>query len=105
MLSWEGVLFADWDWWGFRFALFSYAEAGEVGPDCDSFLDGRYWMSLGGGFRVHNERLIFDAYEVRLMYHPSIPEGADSKVFRFEAVRNIDIPFLSPGAPKVLKYE
>ena len=105
MLRWEGILFIDWDWWGFRFATFAYTEAGEAGPDWNSFVDGRYWLSLGGGFRLHNERLIFDAYEVRFMHHPSVPEGADTQTFRFEAVRNIDIPFLSPGAPRVIRYE
>jgi len=104
-LGWEGVLFADWDWYGFRFASFGYAEAGQCGPNWDSFLGAKYYFSLGGGFRVHNERLIFDAYEVRFMYHPVVPEGADTQAFRFEAVRNLRIPFLSPGSPRVLKYE
>ena len=104
-ISWEGVLFADWDWYGFRFASFGYAEAGQCGPDWDSFLDAKYYFSLGGGIRVHNERLIFDAYEARFMFHPVVPEGADTQLFRFEAVKNIRIPFLSPGAPRILKYE
>ncbi len=104
-LSWEGILFADWDWFGFRFASFGYAETGQCGPEWNSFLSAKYYFSLGGGFRVHNERLIFDAYEVRFMYHPIVPEGADTQFFRFEAVRNLRIPFLSPGAPRVLKYE
>ena len=104
-ISWEGMLFADWDWYGFRFASFGYAEAGQCGPKWDSFIDEKYYFSLGGGFRVHNERLIFNAYEVRFMYHPVVPEGADTEWFRFEAVRNLRIPFLSPGAPRILKYE
>ena len=104
-ISWEGILFADWDWWGFRFASFGYAETGQCGTDWNSFLNEKYYFSLGGGFRVHNERLMFDAYEVRFMFHPVVPEGADTQLFRFEAVKNLNIPFLSPGAPRVLKYE
>ena len=104
-INWEGILFADWDWYGFRFASFGYAETGQCGPDWNSFIDEKYYFSLGGGFRVHNERLIFDAYEVRFMFHPTVPEGADTQFFRFEAVRNLKIPFLSPGAPRVIKYE
>ncbi len=103
-LSWEGILFADWDWYGFRFASFGYAEAGQCGPGWDSFIGAKYYFSLGGGFRVHNERLIFDAYEMRFMYHPVVPEGADTQFFRFEAVKNLNIPFLSPGAPRILSY-
>jgi hypothetical protein len=105
VLSWEGVLFWDWDWYGFRFAGFTYAQAGQVGPDWDSFLSSKYYFSLGGGLRVHNERLIFDAYEVRFMYHPIIPEGAETSWFKFEAVRRINIPFLSPGVPRVIRYD
>lgn len=104
-LSWEGILFADWDWYGFRSASFVYAEAGQCGPRWDSFIDETYYFSFGGGFRVHNERLIFDAYEVRFMIHPVVPEGADTESFRFEAVKNLRIPFLSPGAPRVLSYD
>ncbi len=105
VIRWEGVLFADWDWYGFRFASFGYAQAGQCGPEWNSFLDTKFYYSLGGGLRVHNERLIFDAFEARFMFHPVVPEGADTQLFRFEAVRNINIPFLSPGAPRVLKYE
>jgi hypothetical protein len=104
-ISWEGILFADWDWYGFRFASFGYAEAGQCGPNWNSFLHAKYYFSLGGGLRVHNERLIFDAYEVRFMFHPVVPEGADTQFFRFEAVKNLRIPFLSPGAPRIIKYE
>ena len=103
--SWEGVLFADWDWYGFRFASFGYAEAGQCGPEWNSFLDTKFYYSLGGGLRVQNERLIFDAYEARFMFHPVVPDGADTQFFRFEAVRHLRIPFLSPGAPRTLKYE
>ncbi len=103
--KWEGTLFADWDWYGCRFASFGYAETGQCGPKWNSFLNAKYYFSLGGGFRVHNERLIFDAYEVRFMYHPVAPEGANTTFFRVEAVRNLRIPFLSPGAPRVIKYE
>jgi hypothetical protein len=39
------------------------------------------------------------------MYHPRIPEGAITETVKFEAVRNLQIPFLSPGAPRVVKYE
>jgi hypothetical protein len=105
IISWEGVLFADWDWYGFRLASFAYAEAGQAGPDWNSFFFEKYYFSIGAGMRVHNERLIFDAYEVRFMYHPVVPEGAITESFKFEAVKNLNIPFLSPGAPRIIKYE
>jgi hypothetical protein len=105
MLGYEGSYFMPWDWWGFRFALFAFAQAGQVGSDWDSFVREKYWSSFGGGLRFHNERLIFSAYEIRLMYHPSVPEGADTKWFRFGAVRSLDIPFLTPTAPSTVRYE
>jgi hypothetical protein len=105
ILKWEGVLFADWDWYGFRFASFGYAQSGQAGPEWDSFVHGKYYFSLGGGFRAHNERLIFDAYEIRFMFHPVVPEGADTSWLKFEAVKNLSIPFLSPSAPRVVAYE
>lgn len=105
MLGYEGNYFMPWDWWGFRFALFAFAQAGVVGPEWDSFMKEKYWPCLGGGFRFHNDRLIFNAYEIRLMYHPRVPEGAETEWFRFGAVRSVDIPFLSPSAPSTVKYE
>jgi hypothetical protein len=104
-ISWEGVLLADFDWWGFRFAGFGYAETGQCGMDWNSFTDSDWYWSLGCGLRVSNERLIFSTYEVRFMYHPIVPEGAITESVKFEAVRNIRIPFLSPGAPRIIKYE
>jgi hypothetical protein len=105
VLRLESIYFTPWNWYGFRLALLGWAETGQVGPDWNSFLEEKYYSSLGTGIRVHNERLIFSAYELSFIWIPTAPEGAETDWFRFSAVRSFDIPLLTPGAPRIERYE
>ena len=104
-LGLEGVAFAPWHFLGFRFSLFGSVNLGTVGPDFDSFLGGKYYSSLGLGFRLHSDRLVFGAYEVKLVYLPEVPAGASEFKFDFSTVRDVRGGDFLPGPPGPVAFE
>ena len=98
------MLFTPWSAFGFRFALFGNWNTGSVGPQADSFLEEKYYSTLGFGLRLHNERLVFDPIELRFSLALSRPEGSSLENFDFGNMSIRQYPGLDPGAPSVLPY-
>ncbi len=104
-LGLEGVAFTPWRALGVRFALFGALSLGTIGSDADSFLRGKYYSSFGVGFRFHSDRLVFGAYEVRIVYVPSVPPGASTTGFDFSNVREVRGGDFTPGPPGTVGFE
>lgn len=104
-LGLEGVAFTPWRAFGFRYALFGAVDLGTVGPETDSFIHGRYYTSYSLGFRFHSDRLVFGAYEVRLVYVPRVPPGGSASEFDFSNVRPVYGGVFTPGPPGTVGYE
>ncbi len=64
IISNETVFFAPFELYGFRFAFYSFADAGWLG-DRTAVFENDFFATLGVGFRVKNERLIFKAIQFR----------------------------------------
>lgn len=104
-LGLEGVAFTPWRALGFRFALFGALNVGTVGPQTDSFIHGKYYSSFGLGLRFHSDRLVFGAYEIRLVYVPRIPPGGSASEFDFATVRAVHGGDFTPQPPAPVGYE
>jgi hypothetical protein len=104
-LGLEGVAFTPWRALGFRFALFGTLNAGTVGPQTDSFIHGKYYSSFGLGLRFHSDRLVFGAYEIRLVYVPRVPPGGSASEFDFATVRAVHGGDFTPQPPAPVGYE
>ena len=103
-LGLEPVAFTPWRLFGFRFAVFGSFSAGNVGPDPDSFLRGKYYTSFGAGLRFHNDHLVFGSYELRLFYVPNVPPDASAAVFDFSTVREVSGGEFTPGPPTTVGF-
>lgn len=104
-LGLEPVAFTPWRVFGFRCAVFGSVSVGNVGPDPDSFLRGKYYSSFGVGLRFHSDQLVFGAYELRLAYVPSVPGGASATEFGFSTVREVHGGNFTPGAPETVRFK
>lgn len=68
----ESVLFAPWNWYGFRTAFFAFADMGYL-TDRGALITGnRFYSSFGVGMRLRNRSLIFQTLELRLAYLPKV---------------------------------
>jgi hypothetical protein len=102
--SLEPVLFMPWTALGFRPAFFVFGAVGAVGSGVENlFTSVRYSSAFGAGISLHNERLVFDAFEFRLSVLPAA-SGLDVDWFNFSTVPELSLPEYVPGAPAVLPY-
>ena len=101
----ESVFFTPWRLIGFKLTLFSFLSGGLVGPADDGIWKSRFYSSVGCGMRLKNERLIFDAIELRVAYLPQALDAGD--LSNFEAWNVNDPAFSSyrPGAPRTVPFE
>ena len=99
----ESVTFAPIRLLGFRFALFEFLSTGTVGNG--HFLNGRYTTTAGFGLRFHNERLIFNPFELRFSFLLTGPDGMTINNYRFGTAPPSDFAGLQPSAPTFVPFE
>lgn len=76
LFSYETIFFMPWNWYGFRFAPFTFAQMGAVGTEGLLISLGDFRYSFGVGFRIRNESLVFQTINVRLAYLPVVEDGS-----------------------------
>lgn len=73
----ELVSLMPWQLFGFAFQMFSFADLGLIAPASRNLLEERLYSSVGLGWRLKNEHLVFGALELRVAYVPETPRGDD----------------------------
>jgi hypothetical protein len=68
---------------GFGFAPFGFIDASLIKPENQNFGKSDIYTSLGGGFRLRNENLLFGTIEARLSYFPRTLPGMNSFKVKF----------------------
>ncbi len=69
-LNAETVLYNTWDFFGFRFAPFCFANITYLKTAGVSITNGELYSAVGAGFRTRNENLVFGTIEFKLYYFP-----------------------------------
>ena len=69
-LNAETVLYNTWDFFGFRFAPFCFANITYLKTAGLSITNGELYSAVGTGFRTRNENLVFGTIEFKLYYFP-----------------------------------
>ena len=100
----ESVAFTPWTAFGFRFAFFGTLNVGTLGPDPTSFLDSKYYSTVGIGMRFHNERLILDPLELRISFSIARPEGSTIENIDFGNIDTRRFLGLDPSRPAIVPY-
>lgn len=71
----ESVRFWEWNYFGFRFANYFFADAAFLSNNLKSILNDKFYAGIGLGVRIHNESLIFNVIELRLSWIPIAPQN------------------------------
>lgn len=100
----ETLAFTPLEFFGFKFAPFTYAEMAWLAPKDETFLDRKPYYGIGGGIRTRNENLVFGTIELRFMYYPrSLPDLSNFKVRISSNLRiKYSATFIKP--PAVVQY-
>lgn len=71
----EGDIITPWNFYGFRFIPYAFADVGLINHFNVNILSRKNFFSgLGLGIRVRNESLVFSTFEFRFAYYPKIYE-------------------------------
>lgn len=82
VLNLETVCFTPLNILGFQIATFAYADLGLITPTDVKFFSSPVYQGYSIGFRIRNENLTFNTFEIRFGYYPNIP--GNSRPFRPE---------------------
>jgi len=88
-ISLETVAYPPVDFYSFRLACFVFADAGIIAQPREKFFRNPSYQGLGFGFRVRNENLAFETFQIRFAFYPRTPE--DESWFGFQ-IGSIPIP-------------
>lgn len=102
-LSLENVLFTSWQPLGFRMALFGFADMGTLG-DRNNLLANPFYATVGLGVRFKNERLIFNALELRFGMAVSGRGLLPAQYVALTAQQQVAPMQFRPQAPSIISY-
>jgi len=100
--SYEGVLFTPFNFYGFRVAMFGFADAGFIGNDIDFVFQNKMYSGIGVGWRIKNESLVFNAIQIRLAYYPNTAPGGSSFGFDIKTNETRLFENIFPVKPEIL---
>ncbi|MFO7654473.1 MAG: hypothetical protein R6X25_11735 [Candidatus Krumholzibacteriia bacterium] len=102
--SYEGVLFTPLAPLGFRTAIYAFADVGLIGGERDPIFTRTVYGSLGGGVRLKNPRLVFDAFQLQVAYLPTTFTGGSDLVVKLGGARTFSLGLPGPR-PDPLVFE
>lgn len=104
VLNTETVCFTPWQPLGFRIAFFGFADFGLIGYSPNVFKND-FFASLGGGIRIKNERLIFNAIQIRLGIAFGKGGLAGSEYIRLSNSTRLEQYRYRPSRPEIVGFE
>lgn len=104
LVGYENVLFSNLNLIGFRVAFVTFANIGLVSFPNRSLSNGPLYQGYGIGFRLRNENLTFNSFQVRLAYYPNLPNNPQAFRFAFEGIPNVRFRDFDISAPEIVPY-
>ena len=101
----ETVSFSPWTFLGFRFAFFSFVDAGWIGPAEEPFSNNEYFSAIGLGCRIRNESLVLQTLNLRVAIYPNRPGGTSAVGFEVSTSEPFMFMQFSSGKPRILPFE
>jgi len=103
VLNNETVLFTPFAPYGFRIACFGYGDFGLIGDNNDIFSND-FFGTVGLGVRIHNDRLVFPALQIRLGVFFGKPGWVGGRFFSVSGQQSLRPGGFTPGAPDIEPY-
>jgi len=105
VFTFESVCFTPVFFYGFKFAVFGFANVGTVGFDNSSIFGQNFYSGLGLGVRLRNENLIFKTIQIDFSFYPQIPPDHNVFKFNFGGESVLRLSDFDSKAPSVINYQ
>ncbi|GAB3571285.1 hypothetical protein GCM10027578_29260 [Spirosoma luteolum] len=104
LINYENILFSRVNVVGFRVAFITFANLGLSTFSDRALLRGTLYQGYGIGFRLRNENLTFNSFQIRLSYYPNIPGNTIPFRQAFEGVPSLRFRDFDLSAPQIIPY-
>ena len=101
-LSIEHDLFTPWNLYQFRFVIYVFGNLSWLGGYDKSVILSPLYSSFGIGFRIRNNRLIFNTLQMQFAYFPNIPENSRFQYIHFSKETVLQPREFMPKSPEVM---
>lgn len=102
--NFETVIFSPLDFYGFRFALFGFADAGFLFGTNQFIARGEFVSAFGLGLRVRNDNLILNTFQIRLGYYPNVPPYSLTTPLMVSGEQMLRPYNFEPGQPSIVRF-
>ena len=103
-LSIESVLFSPVNFYGFKFAVFGFADLGYLFGTNEFVGSGEYLSAIGLGIRIRNDNLILNTLQIRLGFFPNLPLNSSVNHLSVSGEQLLKPYNFEPGPPSTLPY-
>ena len=103
-INYENILFSRLNFVGFRIAFIGFVNLGLVSFPDRPLLRGPLYQGYGIGFRLRNENLTFNSFQIRLAYYPNIPNNTIPFRQSFEGIPSLRFRDFDVSAPQIIPY-
>ncbi|MDQ3534102.1 MAG: hypothetical protein M3421_00575 [Bacteroidota bacterium] len=105
VLSTETVDFTPLDLIGFRVAIFGFADIGVIATDNEPLMKGNLFQGYGIGFRLNNDNLTFNTFQIRFAYYPNVPPGLSHFGFNAGGITQLRLDDFDIRAPNTNLFD
>jgi hypothetical protein len=98
------VLFSPVNFYGFRFAVFGFADAGFLFGTNEFVGSGDFLSAVGLGIRIRNDNLLFNTLQIRLGFFPSLPEYSRTSHLIVSGQQLLKPYNFEPGPPTIIAF-
>jgi len=92
LLTLQTQFYAPWNLIGFRLNPFLNYSVGVIGDENRKIHDSRIYSSIGAGFIISNDYLVFNTFQVSFAFYPQMP-GRGENIFRTNSFHTSDFGF------------
>lgn len=89
LLTLQTQFYSPWNVLGFRLNPFLKFSTALLGEENQNIMNSRTYSSIGAGFIISNDYLVFDVFQVSFAFFPEIP-GRGSNIFRTNSFNTSD---------------
>ena len=100
----EPVLFTPRPLYGFRFALFAFADAGFLIKGSLNKGEINNVAGYGLGIRIRNDHLVINTIQIRFGIYPGVPPFSETSWAVINGLVKLRPPGFEPGPPMVIPY-
>jgi hypothetical protein len=103
-LSIESVLFSPLNFYGFRFAVFGFADSGFLFGTNEFVSTGDFLSAIGLGIRIRNNNLVLNTFQIRLGFFPKLPEYSRTSSVIISGQQLLKPYNFEPGQPSTIPF-